>query len=385
MIYHPRLLIILAALTVSGCGLAKIGGDKSNLDPPAKLKSIETFADIKKLWSERAGKGYGDEYIKLVPAYNQGMIFVVDRHGDLRSFNADTGRSIWRSKLNAEITGGPGVNDSFVILGSQEGEVLMYTNEDGQLIWQSKVSSEILAAPQEHDGIVVVRTIDGKIFGLDASDGNHLWVYERTVPSLTLRGTSPPVIAGNRVIAGFDSGHLSAVDLYTGKLIWETSISLSSGSSQLERIVDIDSEPVVKDSNIYVVTFQGNLAAVTLESGRILWGQEISSYSGLSVDDEAIYITDDQSHVWALERTTGVPLWQQKELHARSVTRPAVLGDLVVVGDFEGYLHWLNKSTGEFMARTKVSGAAIQAPPVAILDIVYIYSSNGALSAYTYY
>lgn len=377
---------MLIVLTVSGCSVVnRISGDASNADHPAELKGIEALANIKKLWSKYAGKGYGDKFIKLIPAYNQGMIFVVDRHGDLQSFDANSGNSIWRNELDIAITGGPGVNDSFVILGSQEGEVLVCANEDGKLIWQSKVSSEILAAPQEHNGIVVVRTIDGKIFGLDSSDGNHLWVYERAVPSLTLRGTSQPVIAGDLVIVGFDSGHLSAVALHTGKLIWETNISLPSGSSQLERIVDIDSEPVVKENNIYVVTFQGNLAAVTLESGRILWSQEISSHSGLSVDDDAIYITDDQSHVWALERITGVPLWQQKGLYARMVTRPAMIGNLVVVGDFEGYLHWMDKNTGEFMARTKISSNAIQVPPVAVLDIVYIYGSNGRLSAYTYY
>lgn len=372
---------------LSGCGareyMHKTFGGTDNSDPPTPLVELETTAEIVELWSKNTGKGASKHFLKLTPAHVQGKVFVADIRGNLEAIDATNGNTLWKNDADLTISGGPGASEKLMLVGSDEGDVLAYTSETGELLWQTKVSSEILSAPQEAYDIVVVRTIDGKIFGLNANDGSHLWIYDRTVPALTLRGTSNPVITGDIVIAGFDGGRLAAIELYTGKLIWETSISLASGRSQLERMVDIDSEPVIIGNDIYVATFQGRLASVTLESGRITWTRDISSYAGLTSDGQYIYITDDQSHVWALDRASGNSVWKQENLFARMVTAPATIGDLVVVGDLEGYLHWMDKSNGQFVARTRVSNSPIIAPPIAIEDIVYVYSSDGILAAYT--
>lgn len=372
---------------LSGCGareyMHKTFGGTDNSDPPTPLVELETTAEIVELWSKNTGKGASKHFLKLTPAHVQGKVFVADIRGNLEAIDATNGNTLWKNDADLTISGGPGASEKLILVGSDEGDVLAYTSETGELLWQTKVSSEILSAPQEAYDIVVVRTIDGKIFGLNANDGSHLWIYDRTVPALTLRGTSNPVITGDIVIAGFDGGRLAAIELYTGKLIWETSISLASGRSQLERMVDIDSEPVIIGNDIYVATFQGRLASVTLESGRITWTRDISSYAGLTSDGQYIYITDDQSHVWALDRASGNSVWKQENLFARMVTAPATIGDLVVVGDLEGYLHWMDKSNGQFVARTRVSNSPIIAPPIAIEDIVYVYSSDGILAAYT--
>ncbi len=382
------LLIALALVLLSGCGtknyVKNLFGGEDNSDPVTPLVEIETLAEIIKLWSKDTGKGSTKRFLKLTPSHNQGKVFVADIRGNLLAIDATSGNTLWENDADLPITGGPGSSETLTMIGSEEGDVLAYASESGEFLWQAKVSSEILAAPQEAYGIVVVRTIDGKIFGLDANDGSRLWIYDRTVPLLTLRGTSNPVITGDVVIAGFDGGRLSAIELHTGKLIWETSISLASGRSQLERMVDIDSEPVIIGNDIYVATFQGRLASVALENGRITWTRDISSYAGLTSDGENIYITDDQSHVWALDKTTGNSVWKQENLFARQVTAPATVGDLVVVGDLEGYLHWMDKSSGQFVARTQVSKNPILAPPVAVEDIVYAYSSDGTLAAYTF-
>lgn len=387
-------------ILLSGCGTKKLIenliGNEDNSEPPTPLVEIQTLAEIIELWSKDTGKGSTKQFLKLTPDYHQGRIFVADIRGNLESIDATNGKTLWRktggsglsfwkSDADLAITGGPGANEKFTIIGSENGDILAYTSETGELIWQSKVSSEVLAAPREAEGIVVVRTIDGKIFGLNAHDGTHLWIYDRTVPSLTLRGTSNPVISGDIVIAGFDGGRVAAIELHTGNLIWEASIAFSSGSSQLERMVDIDSDPVIIGNDIYVATFQGRLASIALENGRITWARDISSYAGLTSDGENIYITDDQSYVWALERTSGNSVWKQENLYARMVTAPAAIGKFVVVGDLEGYLHWMDKNSGQFVARTQVSKNAIIAPPVAIDDIVYAYSSDGTLSAYTFH
>ncbi|MCH9049047.1 MAG: outer membrane protein assembly factor BamB [Proteobacteria bacterium] len=374
-------------LLLSGCGareyMHKTFGGTDNSDPPTPLVEIETLSEIIELWSKNTGKGSSKHFLKLTPAHINGKVFVADIYGNLEGIDATSGKTLWKSDADLTITGGPGASEKLTLIGSDEGDVLAYTSETGELIWQAKVSSEILSAPIEAYDIVVVRTIDGKIFGLNASNGSHLWIYDRTVPALTLRGTSNPVITGDIIIAGFDGGRLAAIELHTGKLIWETSISLASGRSQLERMVDIDSDPVIIGNDIYVATFQGRLASVTLESGRISWTRDISSYAGLTSDGQNIYITDDQSHVWALDRASGNSIWKQENLFARMVTAPATIGDLVVVGDLEGYLHWMDKSSGQFVARTRVSNSPIIAPPVAVEDIVYAYSSDGTLAAYT--
>ena len=381
------LLFALTLVLLSGCGTKNyvknlFGGD-DNSDPPTPLVEIETLVEIIKLWSKDTGKGSTKQFLKLTPSHIQGKVFVADVRGNLLAIDATSGHTLWENDADLSITGGPGSSKTHTMIGSEEGDVLAYASENGDFLWQAKVSSEILAAPQEAYGIVVVRTVDGKIFGLDANDGSHLWIYDRTVPALTLRGTSNPVITGDVVIAGFDGGRLAAIELHTGKLIWETSISLASGRSQLERMVDIDSEPVIIGNDIYVATYQGRLASVALENGRITWTRDISSYAGLTSDGKNIYITDDQSHVWALERSSGNSIWKQENLFARQVTAPATIGDLVVVGDLEGYLHWMDKSSGQFVARTQVSKNPILAPPVAVEDIIYAYSSDGTLSAYT--
>ena len=382
-----RCLFALVLVLLSGCGtkdyVKGLLGGEDNSDPPTPLVEIETIAEIIELWSKDTGKGSTKQFLKLTPSHIQGKIIVADARGNLAAFDATSGNTLWENDADLPITGGPGSSETLTLIGSAEGDVQAYANESGEFLWATKVSSEVLAAPQEAYGIVVARTIDGKIFGLDANDGNRLWIYDRTVPALTLRGTSNPVITGDIVIAGFDGGRISAIELHTGKLIWETSVSLASGRSELERMVDIDSDPIIIGNDIYVATFQGRLASVTLENGRITWTRDISSYAGLTSDGNNIYITDDQSHVWALDRATGNSLWKQENLYARQATAPATIGDLVVVGDLEGYLHWMNKSNGQFVARTQISKNAILAPPVAVEDIVYAYSSDGTLGAYT--
>ncbi len=379
------LLFAFTLVLLSGCGTVKnlLGSGVDNSIPPTPLVEIETLAEIIKLWEKDTGKGSTKQYLKLTPSHIQGKVFVADIRGNLAAIDATTGNTLWENDADMNITGGPGSSETLTMIGSDNGDVLAYASESGEFLWQAQVSSEVLAAPQEAYGVVVARTIDGKVFGLDTNDGSRLWVYDRTVPALTLRGTSNPVITGNIVIAGFDGGRISAIELHTGKLIWETSVSLASGRSQLERMVDIDSEPVIIGNDIYVATFQGRLASVALEDGRISWTRDISSYAGLTADENNIYITDDQSNIWAVERASGNSVWKQENLFARRATAPATVGELVVVGDLEGYLHWMDKGNGEFVARTHFSKNPILAPPVAVEDIVYAFGGDGTLGAFT--
>ena len=250
-------IIIIASFYLAGCTAVESvtdwvggGGDEDNTQAPTPLTDINTRAEILELWERDVGKGSDDQYLKLSPAISDDKIFVADNNGEIKAIEATSGKVIWNRDIDKKISGGPGANNGLVLAGTSEGDVIAVNSETGDILWQAKVSSEILAAPQTDNNIVVVRTIDGKIFGLSATDGAKLWIYDRTVPALTLRGTSAPVIAEGLVIAGFDGGRMAAIELETGRLIWETRIAIGSGRSELERMVDIDAEPLVIDGII---------------------------------------------------------------------------------------------------------------------------------------
>ena len=384
-----RILILCLIFAIStGCGIKQTiseytgGGD--NTIPPSPLINFTETAKLNKVWLQNIGKGTDDSFTNITPTILDEQIFIADPKGNIAALTIKSGDFVWRNDSRLSITGGPGAGSSLVLVGTSEGEILALSRNTGSEAWRTKVSSEVLSSPREADGVVVVRTIDGKIFALDAIDGKHLWIYDRSVPTLSLRGTSSPVIANGLIITGFDDGRLAVIELKTGKLVWEKKVAFSRGRNELERMVDIDAQPLVIEKIIYVTTFQANVSAISLETGQILWQREISSHSELSADKKNIFLTEDNGSVWALNRFTGASAWKQVKLANRKVTGPAILGDKVIVCDAEGYMHWLDKETGNFAVRTRIGDNPILTQPINSNDILFVYSSSGALSAYTY-
>ena len=381
-------ILFLIFFILTGCGVKQtvseyIGG-VDNTTPPSPLISFTETADLNKVWVQNIGKGTNDSFSKIKPSILNDQIFIADTKGNISAITTNKGKFIWRNDSRLSITGGPGVGDNLVLVGTSEGEILGLSKETGDEIWRTKVSSEVLSSPGEANGVVIARTIDGKIFAIDANSGKHLWVYDRGVPALSLRGTSTPVIADGLVITGFDGGRVVVIELKTGKLIWEKKVALPRGKNELERMVDIDAQPLVIDKTIYVTTFQANVSALSLETGQILWQREISSHSELSADENNLFLTDENGNVWALNRFTGSSIWKQEKLTHRKVTGPANFGNKVIVCDFEGYTHWLDKETGDFAAREQIGDESIQTQPIISNDMIFIYSSSGELSAYTF-
>ncbi|MGH8570860.1 MAG: outer membrane protein assembly factor BamB, partial [Gammaproteobacteria bacterium] len=305
-----RVWILVAAVALGGCGASKAFmqkasgwmGEEGSLPP---LPQLEPAISIETLWSEQVGQGADEFYLKLTPVVDEGSVFVADREGDVARINIENGSTVWNSEIEQLVSAGPGLGDGQLYLGTTEGEVIALSAEDGRQQWSTRVSSEVLAAPRYAQGVVVVRTGDGKLFGLEAASGKRLWVYDRTEPALTLRGASAPLLSETLVLAGFDSGHLVALDLRTGKLIWDTRVVLPSGRSDLERMVDIDSEPQLYQGVVYVAAYQGKLAAIQSESGQTLWTRDLSSYAGMGLSEGEIYLTGSDSAVWALDRYSG--------------------------------------------------------------------------------
>ena len=356
------------------------GGD-DGVEKPTPLTDFEPLVRVQTVWTREVGGGGEGQFLKLSPAVYENSVFAATPKGRVRSYRADTGEPIWSTSKKMEITGGTGAGDGIAVVGTSNGDVLALSADAGEMSWTAKVSSEVLVPPQVADGVVVVRTIDGKVFGLDATSGSRLWIYDRTVPVLTLRGTSAPVLIDGVAICGFDGGLLVALGLQSGQPIWEANITLPSGRSELERMVDIDSKPMVVDDTVYVATYQGRVAAVELRSGEVLWRRDMSSYAGVGVDLRSLYVTDDVSEIWALDRNNGATLWNQANLRARGATSPVSFSSYVVVADSLGYVHWLSREDGQFVARVKIDSEGIRAPPVQWNDTLYVYSNGGTLAA----
>lgn len=243
------------------------------------------------------------------------------------------------------------------------------------------LSSEVLAPPAVGENVIVVRTIDGRVVGLNAIDGNRLWVFSHTVPVLSLRGTSTPLIVQDVVYIGLDSGQIVALDLHDGHRIWETVVAVPKGRSELERMVDIDADLVSFGDNLYVAAAQGRVMAIDLISGQARWSREISSIAGLGVDQNYVYVTDEESILWCLERSTGAALWRQEALRYRSLTAPTQYNNTVIVGDVDGYLHILNQDDGKILGRFYLEGNPILTAPLIQNTVLYAVDGEGNLAA----
>jgi outer membrane protein assembly factor BamB len=376
-----RLPVLLILSLVAGCSI--FGGDDDEpVDPPAELTEFEPTLRVSELWKVKVGKGTENLLLGLGPATDGARVFAGDHEGTVVAVDVTNGKTLWREDTGLRLSGGPGVGRGLVIFGTSDGDVLALDKLDGSQRWRVPVSGEVLATPAIGRDYVLVRTVDGRLRALDVATGEERWNVEQAVPRLTLRGNSAPVIAGELVVAGFDNGRIAAYELSDGDVRWENVVAAPRGRTEIERLADVDAAVHVIDRDIYTASFNGRTANLALESGQILWSQEVPSYRGLATDWVALYVTDDTSHVVALSRASGAVLWTQETLHMRALTTPVPYRSTVAVADFEGYLHWLDAATGALAGRVRVDDAAIVAPPVATGDVLLVLTESGRLAAY---
>lgn len=364
----------LAVFALAGCGSAPVR------EPPAPLPEFQPAFQVQHAWSVDVGSGTKD-YLGLVPRAEAGTVYAAGAAGRVSALAAESGRRQWQADLQLAVSGAVGLGADIVAVGTRRGEVIALARNSGQQVWTAAVSSEVLAPPAIGAGIVVVRTVDGRVFGLSAGDGKRLWVYERAEPALSLRGTDRPVIVGDLVLVGFASGKLVVLRLNDGRPVWETTVSQPRGRNEIERLVDVDAPPLVVDDVIYVASYQGKLTAVNPNTGNIIWSRDVSTYTGLASDGLHLYLTDENSHVLAFDRRTGASLWKQEALRGRRLNPPVVHGDFVVVADFEGYVHWLARTDGRFIARYRIGSHPVRAPAAVADDTLFIAATSGTLSA----
>lgn len=371
----------LAALGLAALGLlAACSHTKAR--KPAELQDIANPAlKLRTLWSRSPGGGDEGIFTELSLTLKRDGLYGADADGRVFALKPADGELLWKTKTKARVASGPVVAGGHVLVGTLDGEVIALKRADGAPLWRSAVSSEVLAAPSSDGERVVARCVDGRIFGLAAADGSRLWSFDRTVPNLTLRGLSAPLISGLRVITGLDNGHVVSLKLSDGQLLWDQPVSLPTGRTELERLTDVDANLLEGEDAVYALSFGGEVAALDPASGQVLWRRSIKSYTGAALLGNLLFVTDADSVIWALDARTGAAAWSQKELLYRRLSAPVALGDHIVVGDYEGYLHWIEPADGKIVARTRVGSAAIKSAPVAGDGVVYAANTDGKIAA----
>ncbi len=372
-------LIVLAA-ALGGCGI--FGGDKDEELEPMKLTKIDESVKVKRIWNTKLGGGSEFLRVALRPAGDGNRIYAASEDGKVSAFDPESGKQIWRTKLDAELTAGPGVGEGAVVVAARDGFVIALDASSGEERWRVKVQGESLAQPLVKQETVVIQTIDNRLQALSLFDGRGRWTIVQSTPTLTMRGSSSPVAVGSTVIAGFDNGRLVAVDLDSGTVIWESLLSPPQGRSDLDRLADIDGMLAVVGQDLYATGYQGRLAAVASESGQVLWSRDISSYSGVAADWNSLYTVRDDGEVIAMTRRTGAESWRNASLLRREPTVPVPFQTTVVVGDLEGYIHFFSTIDGEPVARERLGSKAITSAPFVIANRLYVQSEGGNLAAY---
>lgn len=389
------LWLVLACLPLlSGCagldagrdlisGLSDtIFGEDDTADPPALLTEFQAELQIDVLWKESVGDGADKQFLKLIPAVQSDRIYAADRQGTLQARNTSNGDLIWESSNELTYSAGPGLGREVLLMGCTSGEVVAYDIATGEQKWLTTVPSEVQAVPVVAKGTVIIRTTDGKVIALREADGSQLWLAESSVPALSIRGAGAPIVIEDTVIVGSANGKMQALQLSDGKNLWEATIAMPTGRSEVERLVDLDVDPVSNRGAIYVSSFTGGTTSVSEVDGDVIWrNPDISSYAGFSADYRYLYVTDTHSEVSQLDQRNGASLWKQKDLHNRQLTAAVVYDNYVVVGDFEGYVHWLSTSDGRLLGRTQIASSPIEAKPVIVDGTVYIYAKDGTLAA----
>ena len=371
--------VTMTAVALGGCSLFE---KPVNTRPPAPLKPIKTTLQIKEIWNTTLGNGDQGYLLQLHPFIHDGVVYAADQGGTVYALKANNGDRLWQAKIGQRVTAGVSGGEGRLFLGTQKGQVVAVSIKTHGVIWSMQASSEVMAISHPSQGEIVVHTNAGKLIALDASTGNVIWTQSSESPRLIVRGKTRPVISGNTVVTGFSTGKIEAFSLSDGTPLWQLTVAEPHGASELERMVDVSGRIAVVDGVVFAASYHGKVVAATLGKGQQLWSHPMSSYVGLTVGTKAVYVTDSHGNIWALDLASGASLWKQPALHFRDPTAPVIYEGYLVVGDYQGYLHWLSLQTGAFVARSHVTDSSIDAHPVVHDRDLYVQAADGTLAMY---
>lgn len=380
-----RIVLVLALVAlVSGCGTIRgwFSSDDKAATEPAELVDFQATAKPSRLWRASAGKGDGHTGVRQGPFIADGVVYAASVKGGVRALDLQSGRALWHHDSDLRLSGGPGAGDGLVVAGSLDGEVVALDAASGELRWTAKVPNEVIARPAVGQGLVVVRSNDGRVTAFDAASGAQRWYWGLELPALTVRGNAPVSLAPGYAFVGTDEGNLVALALADGRVMWEQAVAMPDGRTELERMADIDGAPVVDGNVVIVSSYRNRTMALEGPSGRPLWAAESGGAGGVGVADDRVVVSDAAGTVWSIDKYVGTSYWRQPALARRNLSPATVHGNHAVVGDLDGYLHWMRLADGEFTARERAGRAAI-AGQMAVADgVLVVQTVEGDLSAW---
>jgi outer membrane protein assembly factor BamB len=343
---------------------------------PAELPPLSNPQPVRTLWQANVGPA---GIFVFSPAVAAGSIYAAARDGSVTRLEAATGKVIWKVSAGAPLSGGVGTDGKIVAVGTDKGELIVLDADKGILRWRARVSSEVLAAPKVAGTTVLARTSDSRIFAFDAADGKRKWVYQRAAASLIVRSPAGMTVHEGTIFAGFSGGKMVALQLETGALRWEVTVSQPKGATELERVSDLSGDPAVAGREVCAASYQGRAACYEWASGNQIWAREMSTLNGMSVDARYAYVADEKGAVHSLDRTNGRSVWKQDRLAHRELTLALASGGEVVFGDLQGVVHFVARDSGAFVARTVTDGSKIRAAPIRLANGVLVQTLNGGL------
>lgn len=386
---------------VSAAALVTLVSACSSTDEPdyAELGEFDEQLSPSVAWNVNLGDGSDEHFSRLSPVHADGVVFAADRHGRVTAVNVDSGRQAWRTDLSpdrpfslnpfrkgppARLSGGITYANGTLYLGTENGEMFALDASDGSIQWRVNVPGEVVSAPAYGEGYLIAHLGNGLIYAMNAENGDERWRHEEEVPTLSLRGTSSPVVSAGGVMVGTNNGRAAVLILENGQLAWDERVTAPSGGSDLDRMVDIDANPVVRGETLYLLSFNGELVAMQLRNGEVMWRRDYQGYRTPQVTASRIYLTTTRSHIVELDRMSGNERWRNNALYGRSLTEPTVMSNHVVTADRFGVIHWLDRSNGQVVGRHELRRDSVQVAPLRVDDKVIVQTNNGRLIALTY-
>ena len=380
----PSVFTVRVLLGASLIVLLAACGSPDNSEPPAPLTDINNGLRFDQIWTIKTGAGISAGSYNRQPLLVGDEIFTVDIDGLIKNIDAESGKLKWDFETGIESITGLFGNNKIIVASSRNGELNIYDRTDNNLNlrWSARLKGEIRSPPVTNADSLFIRTVDGRLSSISKVDGSIQWTVSHLVPALSLTGNSAPILHNELVIAGFDDGKLAAFDQTNGQVVWEITVSQPTGRSEIERLVDVDGQFILSDGVIYVSSYQGRIAAIQAIDGEELWSRKFSSFNAMSIDADAIYISSDSSHLWSIDRRTGSALWKQDILHARKISAPLLFKDKIIVGDFDGHVHWFNQSDGALIGRLRPSYKRHYSRPFQWDNKIFAMDSDGILSSF---
>jgi outer membrane protein assembly factor BamB len=377
-------LVVSLVVAIGGCSTVKnlFTSKKDKAAKPSELTEFAPSVSVTRLWSAKAGKGEGLIGANQGPAIADGRVYAAAVRGGVRAFDLQTGAVAWHYDSDLPLAGGPGAGDGLVVAGSLEGDIVALDAATGAEKWKAKLGDEIIAAPTIGQGVVLVHSNDGRVTAFDEASGERRWFWNHEQPLLTVRGNGAPVLGPGYVFVGNDDGTLTALALSDGRPLWQQTVAEAEGRTELERMADVDGTPVLDGTTLYATSYKKRTMAIDAPSGRPVWTHDSGGPGRAGVSADRVVVSGADGTVWGLDKSGGSGAWQQNALVRRNVTGPAIQGDYAVVGDFDGYLHWLKLADGALAARVRVGRDALRAAPVVADGILVAQDIDGGLSAY---